>query len=121
MLNKLAQQIHRIARDKGFYNSEVNIAEKLCLVHSEVSEALEADRTNKYAKKDILRINRISIENDFRRDFSDSIKNTFEDELADVMIRILDICALKGIDIESHIKAKMRYNSTRPYKHGKEY
>ena len=37
------------------------------------------------------------------------LKNTFEDELADVIIRVLDLCAFKGIDIESHIKAKMRY------------
>jgi len=53
--------------------------------------------------------------------FITNIKNTFEDELADVVIRVLDLCAFKKIDIESHIKAKMRYNSSRPHKHGKSY
>jgi len=39
--------------------------------------------------------------------------------MADIVIRVMDLCAFKGIDLESHIKAKMRYNSLREYKHGK--
>jgi hypothetical protein len=50
-----------------------------------------------------------------------NVKNTFEDELSDVIIRMLDLFAFKGIDIESHIKVKMRYNINREYKHGKSY
>ena len=37
------------------------------------------------------------------------------------VIRIADLCGYLNIDLESHIKAKMRYNESRPYKHGKEY
>lgn len=48
MINELARQIHANARSKGFYEGQVNIAERLCLIHSEVSEALEADRKNHY-------------------------------------------------------------------------
>jgi NTP pyrophosphatase (non-canonical NTP hydrolase) len=44
-----------------------------------------------------------------------------EDELADIMIRVMALAAYKGINLESHIKAKMRYNSLREYKHGKKY
>jgi NTP pyrophosphatase (non-canonical NTP hydrolase) len=46
---------------------------------------------------------------------------SFEMELADIMIRVMDLCAFKNIDLEAHIKAKMRYNSLREYKHGKKY
>jgi len=48
MLNKLATEIHENSKSKGFFDSEKNIGEMLCLIHSEVSEALEADRINKY-------------------------------------------------------------------------
>ena len=106
----------------------------LCLIHSEVSEALEADRKSHYYQnideskkwyiKGLADANygkTFTDENDFKDQFEFSVKNTFEDELADVIIRVLDLCAFKGIDIESHIKAKMRYNAMRPHKHGKKY
>ena len=122
MLNNLAKEIHENAKSKGFFDSEKNIGEMLCLIHSEVSEALEADRKNKYADlpkfEELLEIEG---EQHFDFAFKHTIKDTFEDELADVVIRVLGLCAFKGIDIESHIKAKMRYNSTRPHKHGKNY
>lgn len=43
------------------------------------------------------------------------------DELADIMIRVMDLAAFKGIDLEKHIDLKMKYNSLRPHKHGKKY
>jgi len=39
-------------------------------------------------------------------------------ELADCIIRILDYCGAKGIDIDDAIKQKHEYNKTRSYKHG---
>lgn len=131
MLNELAKKIHENAKAKGFYEKDINVAEKLCLVHSEVSEALEADRKNHYTEHEeawhLQEMANPQVGGYFHSDaeflglFAMSVKNTFEDELADVVIRVLDLCACKGIDIESHIKAKMRYNALREYKHGKEY
>ena len=48
MINELSKQIHENNKAKGFYDSEKNIGEMLALVHSEVSEALECDRKDKY-------------------------------------------------------------------------
>ena len=121
MLNELAKEIHDNAKSKGFFDSEKNIGEMLCLIHSEVSEALEADRKCHYTTYNMNVINGWVKDLDFKSEFSKNVKNTFEDELADVVIRVLDLCAFKGIDIESHIKAKMRYNSMREHKHGKSY
>ena len=131
MLNELAIKIHENAKSKGFFDCEKNIGEMLCLIHSEVSEALEADRKNHYTKlKEDWYIKGLADPNygasfcgneAFKNEFENSVKNTFEDELADVIIRVLDLCAFKGIDIENHIKAKMRYNASRPHKHGKAY
>jgi NTP pyrophosphatase (non-canonical NTP hydrolase) len=49
------------------------------------------------------------------------VKDTFEDELADAAIRIFDLAHSKGIDLQKHIEAKMRYNATREHMHGKKY
>lgn len=121
MINDLAKQIHQNARDKGFFDEEKNIGEMLCLIHSEVSEALEADRKNKYLKSSIEAVNGYVSDEDFRRSFATHVKGTFEEEMADIIIRVLDMCAFKGIDIEQHIKAKMRYNALREHRHGKKY
>ena len=57
----------------------------------------------------------------FKDCFERFIKDTFEDELADIMIRVMDLAAYKEIDLEKHIALKMRYNAMRPHKHGKLY
>lgn len=132
MINELAKQIHQNNVAKGFYEEEKNIGEMLALIHSEVSEALECDRKDKYCRlhdpfdragnttfddMENPGYDDITWESFFKQD----VKDTFEDELADIIIRVLDLAAYKDIDIESHIKYKMRYNSMREYKHGKKY
>ncbi len=121
MINELAKQVHENAKSKGFFDSEKNIGEMLCLIHSEVSEALEADRKDRHTKSSIIGVNGWVSNADFKPSFERNVKDTFEDELADVMIRVMDLAAFKGIDLEAHIKAKMRYNAMREHKHGKKY
>lgn len=41
-----------------------------------------------------------------------------EEEIADVIIRALDFCAQNGIDPDYSVATKMRFNATRPYRHG---
>lgn len=40
-------------------------------------------------------------------------------ELADVVIRIMDLCQALGVDLENAIATKYEYNRTRPFKHGR--
>jgi NTP pyrophosphatase (non-canonical NTP hydrolase) len=40
-------------------------------------------------------------------------------ELADCIIRIMDVCEFYNVDLEKILVEKMRYNETRPYRHGK--
>lgn len=125
MINELSKQIHENAKNKGFFDEPKNIAEMLCLIHSEVSEALEAVREDKYVTKKDREDSDYLLErgnvDDWNSHFKYHIKNTFEDELADTVIRIMDLCAFKGIDLEWHIKSKMRSNELREYKHGKKF
>jgi hypothetical protein len=121
MINELAKQVHENAKAHGFFDKERNIGEMLCLIHSEVSEALEADRKDNYCVLYNDTVLQIIDKSDFADRYKSWIKGTFEEKMADIFIRVMDLCAFKGINLEAHIKAKMRYNSLREYKHGKKY
>jgi len=125
-INDIMYEAYTNAVSKGFYDCKncrgkgcdpcnytgtelnMNIPERLMLCVSELGEAMEAHRKNKFSH-DI-------VEND-KKYFEKNIKDTFEDEMADVIIRVLDLCHYMKIDIESHIRAKMDYNKTRPKFH----
>lgn len=55
---------------------------------------------------------------EFKVRFEKDVKNTFEDELADTAIRIFDLAFEMGINLEWHIRQKIRYNAMRPKMHG---
>jgi NTP pyrophosphatase (non-canonical NTP hydrolase) len=137
-LNQLRDEIHANAVKKGFYDDERHFdgyvsgsglaakhaffAQKIALIHSELSEALEADRMNiNETPNEILQS--ISTKNnaDFPILYRKFVKGTRSEELADAIIRILDLCGHMEIDIEKHIELKMKYNKLREYKHGKNY
>jgi NTP pyrophosphatase (non-canonical NTP hydrolase) len=97
-MNAHAAQIAEWRETKGFDTpSSIADAEgtlaKLALVHSEVSEAVEAVRHQDQAN--------------------------FEEEIADAIIRILDLTGTMGIDIEKAIAEKMDVNAGREWRHGK--
>ena len=113
MLNELAQEIYQNNKGKGFWDKERNVGEMLMLVTSELGEAMEAHRKGRFANLEAYE--------EFSEDFEDAIKDTFEDEIADSVIRLLDMCGGLGIDIDTHIRLKLEYNKTRERLHGKKY
>lgn len=132
-LNKLAQAAYDNAVKKGFYEKSIEMGTRLMLITSEISEALEADRKDKHCNIELFekRFNEVldSMPNKteeleaeaFVSLFKLHVKDTFEDEIADAMIRELDLCGFKKIDIEKHIYYKMKFNSYREKMHGKKY
>lgn len=122
-LNQLSKQLHKFQIDAGF--SDSNIVQRLMLVHSEISEAFEAFRDDKYADlntyeecekaTDILSKDMPDYIN---ASFELLIKDTLQDEIADSIIRLLAFCAENNIDIEKHIQFKMKYNKLRGFKYG---
>lgn len=93
-IEQTAKIAHSIAREKGFWDLERNIDEMRMLIIGECSEALEAHR-NGY-KSDLATFNmNMGSGTDFAIAFKSSVKDGFEDELADVVIRIMDLmCGL---------------------------
>ena len=118
-LNDIASVIHSDNVKKGFYQEKREIGTLLMLITSELAEALEADRKGRYAR--IEDFNNENSKNNFDLAFCVHVKNSFEDEIADTIIRCLDLVGYLKIDIDFHISQKLKYNRTRTHKHGKAY
>lgn len=114
--NKLAEEIFQANKEKGFWDEKRNIGEMLMLITSELGEAMEAHRKNRMCTAS----NRMRFE-EGKGLFNVTIKDTFEDELADAMIRIFDMAGGLNIDLDFHVREKLKYNTTRARLHGKNY
>ncbi|WP_245424552.1 hypothetical protein [Sinorhizobium sp. BJ1] len=100
-INLFAADCHAASRKAGWYTDphtgkalERNVPEMLCLIHSEISEAMEG----------------------FRKNLADDKlphRKMIEVELADAMIRIGDLATYLGLDVGGAIVEKMAFNAQR--------
>lgn len=100
-VNWLVHAIHRQNVSAGWWSDlqtgerkERNVGELLCLVHSEISEAMEGHRKNLMDDKLPHR-------------------KMIEVELADAAIRIFDIAGGLGLDLGGALQEKFEYNKNR--------
>lgn len=99
----MQEETYELSKSKGFYDGENPDERQLLLVHSEISEAVEAlregnppsDKNSKFTSEEM--------------------------ELADAVIRLLNYAQHKGYHLGEAIVAKHMINVDRPYKHGKKY
>jgi len=119
--NSVSEIIYQNNEDKGFWKDgrHRNVPEAIALMHSELSEALEA-----YRKKNVRDAYGIIA---FEPDHHVPQYSNFAVELADTMIRIMDLyiglSVYNGVDLKlpEALLAKIQFNATREHLHGKQF
>lgn len=98
--NALRQAAYQNAVNKGWWDEPRETGTLIALMHSELSEALEAERHGNPPSDHIPEFSGV------------------EEEFADVIIRIMDLAERNNYRVAEAVLAKMEFNTTRPNKHG---
>lgn len=124
----MAEEVAENNRAKGWYETERSVPEGLMLLVTEVSEAMEAWRTDGLI--DITNVYHNAVQHGGScgkchrtvwlgdNECPAAKPEGYGSELADVLIRLLDQAHRDGIDLEAEYERKVKYNATRAYKHG---
>jgi len=97
----IAREVTDIAEAKGFHSVNTTELERFALIHEEIGEATSALRHRNPSSEKIPGYSQI------------------EEELADAVIRIMDAGEVHGRDVVGALVAKIEYNKSREYLHGK--
>lgn len=132
-IKDLVTESFETAKSKGWHDKPASFGDRIALIHSEASEALEAYRVLDGTACDAIREELYeSPGNGPTRlpcgivgfdDSGNAVSKLYKpigvwSELADIVIRVADLCGLYGIDLDKALEAKMAYNKTRSYRHG---
>jgi NTP pyrophosphatase (non-canonical NTP hydrolase) len=99
----MQDEVRRVNKANGWHDTDRNFGELIALCHSELSEALEAKRHGDKASDHLPQYSGVT------------------EELADTVIRIMDMASALGLPVAEAIVDKVKFNATRGYKHGKEF
>lgn len=115
-LNDWRDAIHQYAIAKGWWDTPEsrNFGDLTSLLHTEISEAYEEYRNGNAMDETYYDVSKPV----FIRDVPVPKPEGIPTELADLMIRVFDMCGYFGIDLEYVLTEKHIYNLFRPYRHG---
>lgn len=106
-LNELRDRAYKTACEHGFHDEELSNEHFICLVISELMEAVEADRQGQDGRANVVGFETciknayqgIVRDDWFLKVYRADIKGSVEEELSDVTIRLLDLAGLRSIDL----------------------
>jgi NTP pyrophosphatase (non-canonical NTP hydrolase) len=101
-LNQMTAEIREVNVAKGWRTGNNTFGDYIALLHSELSEALEAYRDRRFEPYTA----------------PNGKPDDVGSEMADLLIRLLDTCDVLGIDLAAEYERKIAFNWTRPYQHG---
>lgn len=111
MLNELAKRIYEFNVSMGWHsNGKPDFAVYLMNLHSEISELWESWRNNNHAGP--------CDKAEKMANMGLSPLTCTEEEIADIVIRALDMAHANGIDVDNAVATKMAYNATRGHRYG---
>lgn len=113
-VNEWIGRAYATAKEHGFHNTEHKTGHWLMLINSEITESMEADRKGLRSWKtdDLTRLFEISKEDSwFECTFYNLVKDTHEDELADIVIRCCDYLGCKGLTFEDSFERPDKFHN----------
>lgn len=112
-LRTLTEDVYAVNRANGWFEKDRTVGEDIALLHSEASEALEAYR--EHGLDDITADPVFAGNGDV---VAVPKPEGFGSECADILIRLVDTCKRRGIDLAFETERKLAFNVTRGIRHG---
>lgn len=108
-LEQMQAEVFAVNERNGWHEDTRTFGEDIALLHSEVSEMLEAFRDHDLDDATMPRLDGTGLP---------PKPEGVGSEAADVLIRLLDVCERYGIDLRTEYTRKIAFNKTRGYRHG---
>ena len=94
-IDEFIGRAYKTACEHGFHDEKTSLSHQMMLVIGEIGECVEADRKGRRANLELFgKFSQI----DFADSFKCNIKDTMEDEMADICIRLFDMCGCFEIE-----------------------
>jgi NTP pyrophosphatase (non-canonical NTP hydrolase) len=117
-LDDMAVDVRKVNIEHGWRDGTNTFGDYIALLHSELSEALEAYRDHRLEDATAEPCAVTATGKGVCTEHGLPKPEGVGSEFADVLIRLLDTCDVYGIDLEAEYRRKLEYNKTRPYQHG---